>query len=242
MCTVTFIPVKDSIYITSSRDEKNSRKNAAPPSLNVYAGKKMIYPTDGNAGGSWIAMKENGDIAVLLNGAFFNHIPQPPYRKSRGKILLDILAGDFPTETFLKTKLSNIEPFTIIAFEQKQLYEFRWDGNEKFYRDLPADRDHIWSSATLYDELTIKKRETWFSSFIKSTAIPTQLDILNFHKTGGEGDKKNDFLMQREGAYSTVSITGIMLNADRGLMKYIDLKNNRNAEMNIRLSALSAPV
>lgn len=235
MCTVSYIPAGDKIFITSNRDEKLSRKNASAPALSVYNGFKLIYPKDGNAGGTWIVMKENGDAAVLLNGAFIRHLPDPPYRVSRGIVLLDIIATEKPSLTFLKINLQDVEPFTIVLLENQNLYEFRWDGNEKFHRQLDAAKPFVWSSATLYDRFVIKKREQWFESFLSSNTQPTHLDILNFHRFTGDGDRHNDLLMTRDGIYSTVSITGILLTRDRGFMKYIDIKNSRSSEIKIEL-------
>jgi uncharacterized protein with NRDE domain len=235
MCTVSYIPAGDKIFITSNRDEKLSRKNASAPVLSVYNGYKLIYPKDGNAGGTWIVMKENGDAAVLLNGAFIRHLPDPPYRVSRGIVLLDIIATERPSLTFSKTNLQDVEPFTIVLFESQNLYEFRWDGNEKFHRQLDAAKPFVWSSATLYDGFVIKKREQWFETFLSSNTQPTHLDILNFHRFTGDGDRHNDLLMTRDGIYSTVSITGILLTRDRGFMKYIDIKNGRSSEIKIEL-------
>jgi len=235
MCTVTFIPVRDSFFITSNRDEKNNRRNAIPPSVQNHNGWKLIYPMDAEAGGTWIAVKENGDAAVLLNGAFIYHASQPPYRKSRGQLFLEVLSADHPVWTFSKIDLMGIEPFTLIVFENNSLYEFRWDGIERYCRQLSNSRPHIWSSATLYDGLVIKKREQWFAKFLNRTPVPTQLDIINFHKFGGDGDRRNDLLMERDGIYSTVSITSILLNTDRGVMKYLDLKNNKESEIKIGL-------
>ena len=159
MCTVSFIPVGDKFYITSNRDEKLSRKRALPPAIHEHDGTKILFPKDADAGGTWIAAKENGDVAVILNGAFINHISTPPYRKSRGLILLDILAREKPSAAFSKIDPDEIEPFTIVLLENKSLFEFRWDGNEKYGKKLAKQQSHIWSSATLYDGLTVKKRE-----------------------------------------------------------------------------------
>ena len=74
MCTVSFIPVRDTFYLTSNRDEKRTRKKANPPIAYTVAGARMIFPRDGEAGGTWIVLKENGDAAVLLNGAFLHHL------------------------------------------------------------------------------------------------------------------------------------------------------------------------
>lgn len=235
MCTVTFIPVRGNVFITSNRDEKNNRKKAIAPALYRHNDCNLIFPKDAAAGGTWMALKENGDAAVLLNGAFICHVSMPPYSRSRGQVFLDILATEMPSRTFSKIDLSGIESFTMILFEVNCLYEFRWDGTERYCKQLPVDRPHIWSSATLYDGLIIKKREHWFASFMNRHPQPTQLDILNFHRFSGDGDRQNDLLMEREGIYSTVSMTSIQLNDDRGVMKYVDIKENKTSEIKIGL-------
>lgn len=237
MCTVTFIPSKGNVFITSNRDEKLSRKRALAPALYVYEGWRMIFPKDAKANGTWIALKENGDAAVLLNGAFIKHHSQPSYKESRGVVFLGILASKYPSYTFSKIDLSGIEPFTVILYERSSLYQFKWDGMEKFCKQLRADRPHIWSSATLYDSGVVKKREQWFAAFLNRNSSPTQQDILNFHRFTGDGDSYNDLLMNRDGIYSTVSITSILLTDGRGNMKYMDLKNDRQVERNIELAS-----
>jgi uncharacterized protein with NRDE domain len=145
MCTVSFIPVRDSFILTSNRDEKTTRKDAIRPRMSFYKGQKLFYPKDGDAGGSWIVMKESGDAAVLLNGAFICHRSEPPYRSSRGIILLDIISTERPSLTFTKINLQDIEPFTLILLENNCLYEARWDGAEKYCKQLSINRAHIWS-------------------------------------------------------------------------------------------------
>jgi len=235
MCTVSFIPVKDKFFITSNRDEKLTRKNAAAPGMFIHNGQKLFFPKDADAGGTWIVMKENGVAAVLLNGAFICHNAEPPYRLSRGIILLDIISSERPSVTFTKINLQDIEPFTLVILENYCLYEFRWDGAEKYCKQLKVNRPYIWSSTTLYDGFVIKKREQWFASFLNNHPIPTQQDILNFHHFTGDGDKHNDLLMTRHGLYTTVSITSILLTKDRGCIKYINIKDDTSSEIKIEL-------
>lgn len=242
MCTVSFVPVKDKFIITSNRDEKLVRKNAIRPRLTVYNGQKLFYPKDGDAGGTWIVMKENGDAAVLLNGAFLSHKSEPLYRLSRGIVLLDIFSTERPSVTFTKINLQAIEPFTLVLLENNCLYEFRWDGTEKYCKQLSANRSYIWSSATLYDGFVVKKREQWFASFLNKHLNPTQQDIINFHRFTGDGDKSNDLLMSRDGMYSTVSITSILLTPDRASMQYYDMKKETRSEVNIELLPSSSVV
>jgi hypothetical protein len=226
MCTVTYIPANEMYFITSNRDEKNIRKKAIAPVVYEINEKKLIFPRDGDAGGSWIALHENGNAAVLLNGAFEKHIPEPPYRASRGNIFLDIIASERPVRYFHKLDLCRIEPFTVVVLEKESLYECRWDGVEKHYKQLKKYRPYIWSSVTLYDNDAIRKREQWFADFLNSHSHPTQKDILNFHRFTGDGDASNDLLMERADIYSTVSITSLLITADRGTVKYADLKSN----------------
>lgn len=233
MCTVTFIPGKGRVTITSNRDEKLTRRQAIAPAVYQAGQYKLIYPKDAAAEGSWIGLKENGDAAVLLNGGFLPHQPQPHYAKSRGLIFLDILKAIRPVICVMKLELNNIEPFTLILLENNSLYEFRWDGKEKHCRQLTVVRPHIWSSVTLYNSQVIRKRESWFNSFMNKYPDPTQRDILNFHRFTGDGDTGNDLLMRRDGIYSTVSITSVMLTADRGSMKYIDLGDGSTIEKKI---------
>jgi len=226
MCTVTFIPANDKYFISSNRDEKQTRSHAIIPMVYWINNKKLIFPKDADAGGSWIALHENGNAAVLLNGAFEKHISAPPYRKSRGKIFLNMIGDERPVKHFHQLDLYQIEPFTIILLENHNLYECRWDGSEKHYQQLKKHRPYIWSSVTLYEKSIVLKREKWFAAFLNRNPNPTQKDILEFHQFTGDGDTSNDLMMQREGVFSTVSITSMLLTDDRGSMKYFDLKDN----------------
>src|SRR5688572_15946862 len=233
MCTVTFIPTNDKYFITVNRDEKNVRRRAVVPAIYEIRHRKLIFPKDGEAGGTWIALHENGNAAVLLNGAFENHIPDPPYRKSRGKVLLDIIADDRSIRHFYQVDLDRIEPFTLLLLEKDNLHECRWDGKDKHHQQMKTNRPYIWASVTLYDKEVVKKRDLWFSAFLNNKPHPTQKDILEFHQFAGDGDPSNDLLMEREKICSTLSITSILMTADRGSMKYLDLKNNTVHERKI---------
>ena len=130
MCTVTYIPVNNKYFISSNRDEKSNRGQAIPPAVYRQNDKMLIFPKDPDAGGSWIALHENGNAAVLLNGAFEKHDPLPPFRKSRGLIFLNIISQEKPVRYFQQADLLQIEPFTLVIAENNNLYECRWDGNE----------------------------------------------------------------------------------------------------------------
>ncbi|RYF94133.1 MAG: hypothetical protein EOO02_23795, partial [Chitinophagaceae bacterium] len=218
MCTVTFVPAGDKIMLTSSRDERTTRATALPPAVKEWRGKKIMYPTDPQSGGSWIGVNEHGHAAVLLNGAFNNHIPQTNYRLSRGRIFMDIISNKQPSEQFQKLSLFDIEPFTLIIVMTDEVWDFRWDGLQKHSSPLEKDLPHIWSSATLYDPTHKAERETWFSDFLSKNPTPSEQDILHFHLAGGNGDPGHNLVMQRGDVYATASITRLSIMDDSANM------------------------
>ena len=144
MCTVTFIPVPrgrgHKIYLTSNRDEKHWRSVALAPAVYPFTSGNLFFPKDGDAGGTWIAAHENGQAIVFLNGGLVRHIPQPPYRKSRGLILLDLLNCANAFNYFQSISLHHIEPFTAVIWIDGRLFECRWDGQQKQATRLDASQ------------------------------------------------------------------------------------------------------
>ncbi len=223
MCTVTFIPLNDRILFTSNRDEQTLRETAALPETVDFSSGKILFPKDGRAGGTWIALHNNGNAMVLLNGAFRRHKHEPPYRKSRGLIFLEIFDGDMPVTEFEQIDLFNIEPFTLVIWQHSALFEARWDGAQKYLTPLPADQPRIWSSATLYDEDVSALRRDWFSKWLHATKYKTAERIRLFHEFGGNGDDSISIRMNRSGILQTVSITGIELLPKKAVMHYKDM-------------------
>ena len=58
---------------------------------------------------------------MLFNGAFKKHTKNATYKKSRGLILLDLIASKFILNYFGEVSLELIEPFSIILFEDESL-------------------------------------------------------------------------------------------------------------------------
>ena len=233
MCTVSFIPLQQGCLLTSNRDEKIVRQQAFAPQLYEGTTSHLLYPKDPDAGGTWIVMSDNGTAIVLLNGGFIAHHPHPPYRKSRGVILLEIAEKSDPVQQFNVHDLSNIEPFTLVIWHREKLYEARWDGNQKHLLELAANEPHIWSSVTLYDPAVIQKRQDWFKQWLTQHPNPDQDAIIKFHLFGGEGDAHNDIRMNRNGQMLTVSITGIHLTHSAGTMFYHDLRSSETHQSQI---------
>lgn len=223
MCTVSFVPSRGRVYITSNRDEKSVRKIAGSPDFHNVDGHVLLFPMDGEKGGTWIGAANNGNAAVLLNGAFVPHSPHMKYRKSRGLIIPQVLASKNMVASFSKLDLEETEPFTLVVYNRKQLFECRWDGNMKTVQNLRADQPHIWSSVTLYSREITEKRKNWFERWIVHNPLPVTDDIVSFHQFTGDGDKENDLVIDRNGKTRTVSITSLCIEKRKAAMVYMDL-------------------
>lgn len=241
MCTVSFVRANNAVIITSNRDEHIGRENATAPAIQILKDKKTIFPKDARAGGTWFAAADNGTVAVLLNGAFKKHIAKPPYRKSRGLILLAIIESDQPLSFFSELNLDNIEPFTVVLYQPGLLYELRWDGTKKYQRQPDISGNHIWSSSTLYSHEIIEQRENFFQQFIQATAAITSERIQKFH-AGNNGDDENGFIINRQTGMKTFSITQAIINNNAVNFLHTDLLQQKQyiQTMAIHQSAIPA--
>lgn len=176
------------------------------PAAEIRNGKKIIFPKDPVGGGTWFAVNEDGTTGILLNGAFQKHIPFYPYKKSRGLVLLDLMDAPEGLAYFHNASLEKIQSFTIVFFQHKNLYEFRWDEHQKYIQQLDADSNYIWSSVTLYDAAVIEKREKLFQHFIDNNPVINNHSIRDFHGSNFD-DIENGFIISRRNGIQTQCIT-----------------------------------
>lgn len=232
MCTVSFVANKDSFIITSNRDEHIARPLAYEPREDTINKRKIIYPKDPKAGGTWFAINEDYVATVLLNGAFRRQKYTGNYRKSRGLVLLEIISSKVPIDQLRKIELYDIAPFTIVFWEEPILIEFRWDGRRRYIKELNPKEHHIWSSTTLYTPEVIKYRSELFEQFMSLPGEKNHQRLLEFH-TGNNKDRENGFVINRENGLRTFSITQAVIGADATLM-HKDLLNNREHLLTIK--------
>jgi len=237
MCTVTFIPVKDKFIITSNRDEHISRPYSCEPKETFINGCKLIFPKDPKAGGTWFAINENGFVGVLLNGAFQKHKTTNNYVMSRGLVLLNIMSSTIPSICLNEIRLNNIEPFTFVLFEDNQLLEFRWDGEQKHFTELNENECHIWSSATLYTSEIANRRKALFTNFINKNEQIESNSIIDFHSYNNN-DFQNGFIINRDNGLKTFSITQAVLSKDKIVLSHSDLLNNKKYSLPILINSM----
>jgi len=223
VCTVSFVTSHEGVVITSNRDENVIRPSAVAPRNYCQNGKNIIYPKDPKAGGTWFVIDENGTVLVLLNGGKIKHVPELFYRRSRGLIALDIISSNSPKDFWDQINLEDIEPFTLVLYQQEELYELIWDGLVKVKKILDRNQNHIWSSATLYPNEIRQERSNWFFDFLKNKKEISASEMLDFHRNTEPGDSENGLVINRENVLKTLSITQAVIEKNKCVLRYYDL-------------------
>ena len=138
MCTLSLLPRPQGGYLLAmTRDERRTRGVALPPSPGTSGGRRYLAPRDADAGGSWIAVDQEGRALCLLNGDV--QAPgwqESPGLRSRGELLLDLVAC--PDVAGLAEELVEraaarrllVRPFQLVAVERDAgaATRFQFDG------------------------------------------------------------------------------------------------------------------
>lgn len=229
MCSVTYLPLPNNDFIlTANRDASVNRRTAIFPCYTQTSSGEMLFPKDGETGGTWIGVSDSKRTVALLNGGFENHTPTPPYEKSRGIIAQEVLSVLNAWTYLQNVVLTNIEPFTLLIADWQidfQLWEFVWDGERKYFKELDKNKPVIYSSSALYDASIRQKREKWFHEWLQKNPTYEQTDVLEFHESAGNGNPHESLFLNR-GYMRTVSVTSIQKIDDLAMVLYHDTIEN----------------
>lgn len=221
MCTVVFIPKGDKYFFASLRDESPSRPKAMVPDIYKEGNAVILSPTDALAGGTWLGVTESGSVIILLNGGFEKHKRKTNYRKSRGLIVTELLASNLPVVNWNLLDMQDVEPYTLVVWNEGNLFQLVWDGEHKHGALLKSNQPYIWSSSTLYDQQARTHRSELFRQWIGMNTPVSSLSVFNFFKS--YTDSETGFLMNRNEQTKTLSYTFIELQTDDSAeMQYHD--------------------
>lgn len=226
MCTLTYLPLAQGFAINHTRDEVPERNSPEFPIIETTDNFTLYRPLDCVSKGSWMVISTDGSVGCLLNGAFEKHERTPPYKHSRGIVLLELMRAGQKETHLIEKDFSNIEPFTIVLFLNDKVVEMRWDGEKKYFKELDLAVPHIWSSATLYPDDKVRLREKWYTKWLKKKG-KTPESVNEFHHKGGVGNPEYDIKMSRSYGPCSVSITSLVKEKDKGTMCFEDLVRNK---------------
>ena len=227
MCTVVFLPKGNSYYFASLRDESPLRPKAAFPDIYKKGEKTILSPIDALAGGTWLGVTKSGTVIILLNGGIKKHVRQPNYIKSRGLIVTALLAADLPLVCWNLMDMQGIEPYTLVVWNEGNLYQLIWDGETKHGLKLKSNKSYIWSSSTLYNRKASIHRRKLFQQWTLMNMPVSKLTLLNFFTSFS--DSENGYLINRNEQTKTMSYTFIELILDKSAeMHYEDFSSKSN--------------
>ena len=222
MCTVSFVHSNGKIIITSNRDEQVARPAVEPRNYLVNQ-KNLFFPKDPKAGGTWYVVDDSTNVLVLLNGAEEKHQWNPPYRRSRGLIVLDLFSSESAIDAWESIDLDNVEPFTLVLFQDQQLFQLRWNGTEKSILKLNTNENHIWSSSTLYSKEIREQRAQWFSTFLDTMPEVTFEEMFRFHRYTEADNSQHGLIINRNDKLKTLSITQSVIEQNKITVMHHDL-------------------
>lgn len=201
MCTLTLALQGERSVVTSNRDENLSRPRAEAPAWHAYNGTELFFPRDPAAGGSWIAHNRKRQVGILLNGAFEAHLKEPPYRKSRGIVLLELMSDRDTLTGMNLIELSGVEPFTFIFLDTLP-FELRWDGTNKHFREYPGHGYFMWSSSTLYTTEMRERRQRRFEEFLNRNNAPGPEELWELHAEERIEDQEGFVIGRNDGTHT----------------------------------------
>lgn len=221
MCTLSFIAIPvGGIRLVHSRDEQRTRSDGLPPSEWAGGGFRLLSPRDPDAGGTWIALRDDGVILAVMN-----RNPEPPPHldraglRSRG-LLIESLAGMPPSA--LADGLRSIDAISFAPFRAfaaipswlgpgtaggPVVHTAEWDRSVEGPDARPLVTTHAlpccWASSGMGDSI-VADRLPLFSEMVGPTPTPESQDA--YHRHAWQGRGAASVFMSRQDA-RTVSIT-----------------------------------
>lgn len=212
MCIVSiFFEEEGDFILTHNRDEYIFRPFSEKVENKEKFGHPYSAPTDLVSGGTWI-YDSSRFVACVLNGAYKPHKHHPPYRLSRGLLILELLHYSSLEEFIEKVDLEGIEPFTMIMVDKlnRDAKILVWDEYRRYTEELKGQKVVVRASSPLYTESEKERIELIF----KKMKDPGPEEIFETHNRLKMTDNKEIPFVK------TTSITQIEYKKERTHMKF----------------------
>ena len=231
MCTLTIVKQKHQVLFTFNRDEDKLRKTIPPKSYHIDSKNlQYISPKDTVAGGTWIGLANNRNVAFILNGGRVKHKRKLPYKYSRGKVILDLFQSESPVNYLTNTSFKGVEPFTLVTYLEEVLRELVWDGETTSLTVIPMDQMSMWSSSTLYAP-EVKEERIRMLQDLPGTIAQSKENIKEWHQ---KSKKDGGLLYEGIPQVATVSTSQLVLSETNGVFEYEDLLSGEQVSLQLK--------
>lgn len=202
MCTVTVVPIARGSWrewagyrLACNRDEQRSRSAALPPESRTISGRRVRMPIDPASGGTWIAVRDDGLSAALLNvnpapaaGPVESGAGRAGQRHSRGLIvpwLMECASAGGAFERACRIAAGDYPPFRVVLSDRSGVYEVRSDGRSLQSTPLGRpERPILFTSSGLGDAVVEGPRRELFDRWFSEDAArwPSEQDAFHRHR------------------------------------------------------------
>ena len=248
MCTVTVLTTPTGFRLVHSRDEQRVRTPGEPPRAIVLDGRRALAPRDPDAGGTWVAVRDDGLALAIMN---VNPVTNPDWRsakgtRSRGLIIRDLLEtidtdSDDPLAPVADLKPAEYAPFRLIVVRPGRsralptIDEWTWSGPQTdsgphtgqitagLVRTSP-DAPVCWATSGLGDT-TVTDRLPLFDEIVRPDPTPHAQD--RYHRHAWQERGPQSVLMTR-GDARTVSITAVEVGDEYRRMTYTQIADTES--------------
>lgn len=207
----------DELTLCFNRDEQHSRAESLPP--RVWR-EGFLAPVDGDAMGTWLAVKTDGTVLALLNHYppdFTKRTPAP----SRGALVAALAAHpELPTPALLRRLgAESMNPFRLVALSMTRTVVFTWNGRRLSRDGMFGDTGFITSSSWQTQAVTAVRHEM-FRRWLQEIEIPKLEQMIQFHSIAHHAKGSAwAVCMRREDARS-VSLNTIHITKGRAVMTH----------------------
>jgi len=212
MCTLSVLRLSNLLVITMNRDEARLRHEAGLKEQQKN-GIELLYPIDGQAGGTWFGLNNHGVVLALLNRY---QDPQTSGAPTRGNIIPQALAyGDF---NLVKKHLSDqnyqhYNPFDLLLISPGECLHLSWNGRRLSIYNANQEALLLSSSALNTDAVLAKRQERFQQWLTRSPELSAAAVLQQIHLQHDLGSPADSVLMDRSDAHSK-SICQVLLDAN----------------------------
>lgn len=224
MCTASIIPVRGGFRLAVNRDELRARAPALRPTVvDLEGGGRAAWPTDADAGGTWIAVNDAGVALTLLNGNPRPMPPMPPEDRltSRGLIIPGLIASTSSRGAMQRLRaieVAHFAPFRLVAVDGDEVCDAVWDRRRLRVLSMPLV-PRCFVSSGLGDDRARPRLGLFDECVARSGALPAAQDAFHSHRWH---DRPEISVMMERPEARTVSVTIVTRSADGVRMHYRD--------------------
>jgi uncharacterized protein with NRDE domain len=212
MCTLSVLRLNNLLVITMNRDEARLRHEAGLRQQQQN-GLKLLYPIDGQAGGTWFGVNNHGVVLALLNRY---QDPQFSSAPTRGNIIPQALAyGDF---NLVKKHLSEqnyqgYNPFDLLLVANDKCLHLSWNGRH-LSTYIVNEKALLISSSARNTDAVLAKRQEHFQQWLRRTPeLSAEAVLQHIHLQHNPDSQADSVLMDRSDAHSK-SICQVLVDAN----------------------------